>query len=308
MPLVGFDGERYTLEVDRPQSIGKIREFMGNLPVVVRAYAWARGMGADGINEASDLSVLANNYMATRLTGIRGITISHPHIDGPRMEMTRYSLEQLREDTGVGVVDVANRMADFGIDGPWLSHHPWLVPEPITPEAGELWSREDLDEWCDVLERVCARGLRRPGVREGRAAPLGHPPGRHVGRRGPRPVGDHLARLPAQARRSVPSPDSAIGCRRPVQSGRSDDTRGLAVIQTLEELERAIPFARRHIGPSPADQARMLAFLGYETLDDLAAARPCPSRSSSRSRSTSRMRCPRSTCSRCCATTARRTA
>jgi glycine dehydrogenase subunit 2 len=155
VPLVGFDGERYTLEVDRPQSIGKIREFMGNLPVVVRAYAWARGMGADGIDEASDLSVLANNYMATRLTGIRGVTISHPHLDGPRMEMTRYSLEQLREETGVSVVDVANRMADFGIDGPWLSHHPWLVPEPITPEAGELWSREDLDEWCDVLEHVC---------------------------------------------------------------------------------------------------------------------------------------------------------
>jgi glycine dehydrogenase len=44
------------------------------------------------------------------------------------------------------------------------------------------------------------------------------------------------------------------------------------VIQTLEELERAIPFARRHIGPSPEDQARMLAFLGYESLDDLAEA------------------------------------
>jgi glycine dehydrogenase subunit 2 len=162
VPLVGFDGERYTLEVDRPHSIGKIREFMGNLPVVVRAYAWARGMGADGISEASDLSVLANNYMATRLAAIRGITISHPHIDGPRMEMTRWSLEQLREDTGVGVVDVANRMADFGIDGPWLSHHPWLVPEPITPEAGELWSREDIDEWCDVLERVCGEAYADP--------------------------------------------------------------------------------------------------------------------------------------------------
>jgi glycine dehydrogenase len=46
----------------------------------------------------------------------------------------------------------------------------------------------------------------------------------------------------------------------------------MLVIQTLEELERAIPFARRHIGPSPEDQARMLGFLGYETLDDLAEA------------------------------------
>ena len=44
------------------------------------------------------------------------------------------------------------------------------------------------------------------------------------------------------------------------------------MIQTLEELERAIPFARRHIGPSPDDQARMLAFLGYGSLDDLVEA------------------------------------
>src|SRR5689334_223152 len=44
----------------------------------------------------------------------------------------------------------------------------------------------------------------------------------------------------------------------------------MLVIQTLEELERAIPFARRHIGPSPSDQARMLAFLGCDSLDDLA--------------------------------------
>ena len=162
VPVVSFDGSRYTIDSDRPLSIGKIREFMGNLPVVVRAYAWSRGMGADGINEASDLSVLANNYMASRMIGIRGVTISHPHITRHRMEMTRYSLEQLREETGVGIGDVANRMADFGIDGPWMSHHPWLIPEPLTPEAGELWSREDIDEWIDVLERVCGEAYADP--------------------------------------------------------------------------------------------------------------------------------------------------
>ena len=48
-------------------SIGKVREFWGNVPQVVKAYAWARAMGAEGIDEASDLSVLANNYMEKRL-------------------------------------------------------------------------------------------------------------------------------------------------------------------------------------------------------------------------------------------------
>jgi glycine dehydrogenase len=40
----------------------------------------------------------------------------------------------------------------------------------------------------------------------------------------------------------------------------------------LADLERAVPFSRRHIGPSPEDQERMLALLGYASLDDLARA------------------------------------
>ena len=40
----------------------------------------------------------------------------------------------------------------------------------------------------------------------------------------------------------------------------------------LSELERAVPFSRRHIGPSPEDQERMLALLGQGSLDELARA------------------------------------
>ena len=38
------------------------------------------------------------------------------------MEMTRWSLGKLKEETGVGTVDVANRMADYG--------HRSLLDEP----------------------------------------------------------------------------------------------------------------------------------------------------------------------------------
>ena len=37
------------LDHDRPQSVGKIREFWGNTQVILKAYAWARAMGAEGI-------------------------------------------------------------------------------------------------------------------------------------------------------------------------------------------------------------------------------------------------------------------
>lgn len=161
-PVVVRDGDRYRLDNDRPQSVGRVREFWGNVPQVVKAYAWARAMGADGIREAADLSVLANNYMETRLLQIPGVTRSHPRLDGYRMEMTRFSLEKLQQDTGIGVLDVQNRMTDFGVDAPWLSHEPWIVPEPITPEAGEMWSKEDIDYWIDVLEQVCREAYDDP--------------------------------------------------------------------------------------------------------------------------------------------------
>jgi glycine dehydrogenase subunit 2 len=135
---------------------------MGNLHIVMRAYAWARGMGAAGINEASDLSVLANNYMEKGLLAVRGVTKSHPDIGGPRMEMTRYSLGTLKEETGIGIVEIGARMTDFGVDSPWLSHEPWSVPEPFTPEPGELWSKEDIDLWIAALAQACAEARANP--------------------------------------------------------------------------------------------------------------------------------------------------
>jgi glycine dehydrogenase subunit 2 len=163
-PVVVRDGDRYRLDDERPASVGKVREFWGNIPQVVKAWTWARAMGADGIREASDLSVLANNYMEKRLLEIRGVTRSNPQVDAYRMEMTRYGLGGVQQDTGVTVFDIQNRMADYGIDAPWLSHEPWLVPEPITPEAGEMWSKEDIDYWIDVLAEVCREAREDPEV------------------------------------------------------------------------------------------------------------------------------------------------
>jgi glycine dehydrogenase subunit 2 len=163
-PLIVRKGDAYALDEERPQSIGRIREFWGNVPQIVKAYAWARSMGPEGLAEASDLSVLANNYMEKRLLAIRGVTRSHPHIGRRRLEMTRYSLETLKRETGVGVLEVQNRMVDFGIDAFWLSHEPWLVPEPFTPEAGEMYAKEVIDYWIDVLAHICEEAYSDPAI------------------------------------------------------------------------------------------------------------------------------------------------
>ena len=161
-PVVVKSGDGYLLDEDRPKSMGKIREYWGNVPQVVKAYAWTRAMGAEGIELGADISVVANNYMDKRLSQIPGLAISNPDVSMRRMEMTRWSLGPIAEETGVGTVDFANRMADYGIDPWWMSHEPWIVAEPFTPEAGELWSKEDIDLWIDVVAKICEEARSDP--------------------------------------------------------------------------------------------------------------------------------------------------
>ena len=35
-----------------------------------------------------------------------------------------------------------------------MSHHPWVVPEPFTPEPCETYSKADLDEWAAVVKKA----------------------------------------------------------------------------------------------------------------------------------------------------------
>ena len=163
-PLVEREDGGYVLKAGNTEGVGRVREYLGNVHQVIKAYAWLRAMGADGLAEAADLSVLANNYMEKKLLQIRGVTRSHPEDESWRMEMTRFSLGQLYEDTGVSVLDVQNRMVDYGIDAFWLSHEPWVVPEPFTPEAGEMWSKEDIDYWIAVLERISDEAYTTPDI------------------------------------------------------------------------------------------------------------------------------------------------
>jgi glycine dehydrogenase subunit 2 len=153
VPVVTRTGSTYRLDYERPESIGRVRGFLGNWMGVLRAYAWIRNLGPDGLREVAEISVLNNNYLDRLLMGVRGV--SRPYADGHRrLDQVRYSLETLKEETGVGTEDVRDRMVDFGIQSFWMSHHPWVVPEPFTPEPCETYSKADLDEWAAVIKKA----------------------------------------------------------------------------------------------------------------------------------------------------------
>jgi glycine dehydrogenase subunit 2 len=163
IPLVVRTGETYHLDYDRPESIGRVRGFLGNWMGVVRAYAWIRNLGPDGLREVAEISVLNNNYLDRLLMGVRGV--SRPYAEGHRrLDQVRYSLETLKEETGVGTEDVRDRMVDFGIQSYWMSHHPWVVPEPFTPEPCETYSKADLDEWAAVVKKASDEAYTDPAL------------------------------------------------------------------------------------------------------------------------------------------------
>ena len=167
VPTVEFDGSKYFLDYDRPQSIGKVRSFLGNFLAVLKSYMWCRTLGPDGLKEASVIAVLNNQYLVKKiLAEVPGVTL---HFDQGqrRMEQTRFSFDKLLEETGCGIEDVNNRLVDYGIPEIWESHHPLTVEEPFTPEPCESYSKDDLDYYVAVLRKVAMECYEDPEMIKG---------------------------------------------------------------------------------------------------------------------------------------------
>jgi len=168
VPRVEFDGRKYYLDYNCPQSIGKTRSFLGNFGVILKSNMWIMQHGAEGLKEAAICSVLNNNYMMKKLKETRGVVMYYDFGVGKnRLEQVRWSWEKLQQDTGFGTGDVNQRLSDFGIQHYWTSHHPWVVPEPFTLEPCESYSKDDLDEYCGVLAEISRECYEEPEVIKG---------------------------------------------------------------------------------------------------------------------------------------------
>lgn len=161
-PTVEFDGERYYLDYDRPDSIGKIGQFYGVAANFVRAYAWIMAHGAEGLREAASVAVLNNNYLMKKVLEIPGVTA--PYEPGkPRIEQVRYSWEALTQETGLSIEDIARRAVDYKMHF-FMSHHPFVVPEPATLEPTESYSKRDLDEYAAAWASLAEEARQQPDL------------------------------------------------------------------------------------------------------------------------------------------------
>ncbi len=163
-PVVEKNSSGYYLDYNRPKSIGKIGSFYGVIPNILRAYAWIMSNGPDGLLETSEVAVINNNYLLKKLMKIKGITIPWYEAHPFRLQETRFSLEEMEKDTGVGLDDFNRRIVDFGVQRCFTSHEPWVFPAPFTPEPPESSSMEDLDYFAEIIARISDEAYSNPQI------------------------------------------------------------------------------------------------------------------------------------------------
>jgi glycine dehydrogenase subunit 2 len=148
-PVVRRDESgRFYLDNDMPLSIGRVRSFFGNVGVLVRAYAYIRSHGPDGLRRVSEQAVLNANYLLSKVRHFL------PVPQGERcMHEFVASASKLKAERGVSAMDVAKRLLDFGFHAPTV-YFPQTVKEAIMVEPTETESKETLDAFAEVLFRV----------------------------------------------------------------------------------------------------------------------------------------------------------
>ena len=164
-PTIEFDGEKYYLDYDHADSIGKVASFYGVAANFVRAYAWIMSHGAEGLRDVAEVAVLNNNYLLKRILEIQGVTAPY-HPGHPRIEQVRYSWEELTRETGLNITDISNRSVDFAMHF-FFSHHPYVVEDPATLEPTESYSKRDIDQYAASWAQIADEAYNHPEIVKG---------------------------------------------------------------------------------------------------------------------------------------------
>jgi glycine dehydrogenase subunit 2 len=147
-PVVVREDDTYRLDDDRPQSIGRVRSFFGNTGVLVRAYAYIRSHGPEGLKSVSQNAVLNANYLLSRIKHF----LPAPHGDRCMHEFI-VSAGKLKKERGISAMDLAKRLLDFGFHAPTV-YFPLTVPEAMMMEPTETESKETLDAFAAALFQI----------------------------------------------------------------------------------------------------------------------------------------------------------
>ncbi len=141
----------FTLDLDRPDSIGRLRTFLGNYGMFVRALAYILSYG-NRIGEVAQGAVLNANYIRAGLADFY-----HLKYDAPTLHEVVFS-DKKQSEHGVHNGDIAKRLMDYGFHPPTVSF-PLIVHGALMIEPTETEGRASLDAFIHAMREI-AREVR----------------------------------------------------------------------------------------------------------------------------------------------------
>jgi glycine dehydrogenase subunit 2 len=152
--VIRRDDGTFAWSHDRPKTIGKVRSFWGQIGVLVRAYAYIRGLGSEGLRDVAEKAVLAANYLAARLKHRYKMPFQPPYAH-------EFITVPEFAESGVNEFDVAKRLIDHGIHPPTMS---WPIHHCLMIEPTETESLSTLDEFVTAMLDIAEEIEHNPSV------------------------------------------------------------------------------------------------------------------------------------------------
>ncbi len=150
VPVIKKEGDSYQLNYNVLHSIGKVKAFYGNIGVLIKAYAYIRTMGADGLRRVSEVAVINANYIRNRLQDFYDI----PYNSHCMHECVLS--DKIQGKHGITALDIAKSLIDYGFHPPTI-YFPLIVKGAMMIEPTETETKETLDRFIEAMIDIAMR-------------------------------------------------------------------------------------------------------------------------------------------------------
>ena len=150
---------RFVLDFDRPESIGRLRTFLGNFGMFVRALSYIASYG-NRIGEVAQNAVLNANYIRAGLAGVY-----HLKYDAPTLHEVVFS-DKNQTGNGISNMDIAKRLMDYGFHPPTVSF-PLIVHGALMIEPTETEGKPGLDAFIHAMREIARECAEDPEIVRG---------------------------------------------------------------------------------------------------------------------------------------------
>lgn len=155
MPAIEQSGYRYFFNYQKPNSIGRVRSFYGNIPVLIKAYIYICALGSEGLRRVSEQAVINANYLLALLKN------DFPAPAGQRCMHEFVLSAKPYAEKGARALDIAKRLIDYGYYAPTI-YFPLIVEEALMIEPTETETKQELDTFAEVLKKIAAEANENP--------------------------------------------------------------------------------------------------------------------------------------------------